>query len=565
MPSHDAHLCGIPKVALVKATSLDEARSDAAALLDVPASELVLTVIDHHRVGFLGLGGDEYKVEARWDPPAAPPEYEAARESTLSQASPASAITALQELPATLTCRRGRISLAVAKPTPGQRAALRSDIDRMLAGLPISALDSDSVDAMIRAPGGGPRIIATVPIHMGAVPQPSSDPVAILIPPDHMHAWLVPWEGGAITSAWVIDALAHAGVEAGINEAALEAIGDRAPEMPVAVACGSAPVHGIDATVTYAVPRESIGGPRLETDDRQVDHREVKAFGVPAKAGDVIATKKAVVPAVDGLTVLGTSIAGSPGKDFDLHKMAGKGVRVSDDGLTIIATATGSASWVADKLCVAPLTAVSGDVDFSTGNVRVEGDLTISGTIGAGFIVEASGNIAVMGAVEGATVKAGGNVIVGGGIIGQDVGTVDAEGSITARFVEGATVRAGGNVVIAAEARLSTILADGSVTVGGGRGAGRITGGLTRGRSGVEAVEIGAENGTPTRVQAGWGRSLDDEGQEPAASPRVAARVGAHPGTSITVGAATARITAPTPGGYWRDVDGKLTFTTATR
>ena len=291
----------------------------------------------------------------------------------------------------------------------------------------------------------------------------------------------------------------------------------------------------------------------------------MKAFGVPAKTGDVIATKVPVVPAIDGLTVLGEVIPGTLGKDLDLHKFAGKGVRVADDGLTIVAAATGSASWVADKLCVAPLTAVSGDVDFSTGNVRVEGDLTISGTIGAGFIVEASGNIAVLGAIEGATVKAGGNVIVGGGIIGQEIGTVDAEGSVTARFVEAATIRAGGDVVIAAEARLSTILADGTVTVGGGRGAGRITGGLTRGRVAVEAVEIGAENGTPTKIQAGWGRSLDAEGQAPVAVPRVAARSGAHPGATITVAGATAKITAPTPGGYWRDVEGKLTFTTATR
>jgi len=204
-------------------------------------------------------------------------------------------------------------------------------------------------------------------------------------------------------------------------------------------------------------------------------------------------------------------------------------------------------------------------VDFSTGNVRVEGDLTISGTIGAGFVVEASGNIAVMGAVEGATVRAGGNVIVGGGIIGQEVGTVDAEGSVTARFVEGATIRAGGNIVIAAEARLSTILADGSVTVGGGRGAGRITGGLTRGRIGVEAVEIGSENGTPTKVQAGRGRSLDVEDHPPVAAPRILARSGALPGASITVAGATAHISSATPGGSWRDIDGKLTFTPASR
>ena len=50
MPTHDAQLSGVPKIALVKASSIEEARLDAAKLLDVPASELVLTVLEHQRV-----------------------------------------------------------------------------------------------------------------------------------------------------------------------------------------------------------------------------------------------------------------------------------------------------------------------------------------------------------------------------------------------------------------------------------------------------------------------------------------------------------------------------------
>ena len=565
MPTHDAQLSGVPKIALVKASSIEEARLDAAELLDVPASELVLTVLEHQRVGFLGLGGDEYKIEARWTPQATLTQAVSGRGDDQGQLTSIAALEAVGSIPAVLSCKRGRISLAVSRPAPGQRPAVRSDIDRLLAGLPLAALDSEAIDAILRAPDGSSRVVATMPIDKSSVQNPDSDPFTVMVTADHMHAWLVPWEGGLISPAAVIDAFAHAGVVAGLDESALAAVGDAVPPMPFAVAHGSAATNGTDATVTFAIPRDLVGVSRAGSDDEQVDHREVRAFGVPAKAGDVVATKVPAVPPTDGISVLGEKIPGTAGKDFDLHKLAGKGVRVSDDGLTIVAVGTGSASWVTDKLCVAPLTAVAGDVDFSTGNVRVEGDLTISGTIGAGFVVEASGNIAVMGAVEGATVRAGGNVIVGGGIIGQEVGTVDAEGSVTARFVEGATIRAGGNIVIAAEARLSTILADGSVTVGGGRGAGRITGGLTRGRIGVEAVEIGSENGTPTKVQAGWGRSLDDEDHPPVAAPRILARSGALPGASITVAGATAHISSATPGGSWRDIDGKLTFTPASR
>ena len=561
MPSDDTPLEDSLKAVELTAESLDEARSQAAKVLKVSETELVLTVIEHHRVGFLGLGGDEYKVRATWNPPSTSSGAVSPPASTLATSTPAGAASTVSQVPVAFTCKRGRISLVVTRPDPGQRAALRSDVDRVLSTLPLSAIDTDAIDTQLRTADGSARIVATVSVDKGAMADPISDPVALVITPDHMRAWLVPWEGGPLAEASVRDLLSHAGVCSGTEDAQIVALGGHTPRLPCVIASGTPPVNGRDSAVTYVIAKENTAVRANDDGDRNVDHREVKAFGVPAKSGDVVATKTPIVPAIDGCTVFGIAIPGTPGRDVDLHKLAGKGVQVSEDGLTLIASASGSASWVAEKLCVAPLTNVSGDIDFSTGNVRVEGDLTISGTVGAGFVVEASGNIAISGAIEGATVKAGGNVSVGGGIIGQDVGTIDAEGSVTARFVEGATVRAGGNVVIAAEARLSTILADGSITIGGGRGAGRITGGLTRGRVGVEAVEIGAENGTPTKVQAGWGRTLGDEDQVPVAAPRIVARSGALPGTTLTVAGASARITSPTPGGSWRDVNGTLTFT----
>ena len=60
MPTHDAQLSGVPKIALVKASSIEEARLDAAKLLDVPASELVLTVLEHqHRCTGEFVGSDK--------------------------------------------------------------------------------------------------------------------------------------------------------------------------------------------------------------------------------------------------------------------------------------------------------------------------------------------------------------------------------------------------------------------------------------------------------------------------------------------------------------------------
>ncbi len=552
---------GTAKVALVKAPSLDEARRDAAAQLGVPGPELTLTVVERHRVGFLGLGGEQLTVEARWSPSAVASAAPAGAQSTGAPSVPVQS-SPPQPLNARLSCARGRISLVVTRPGPGQRAASKRDIEALLAGLPISARDDDAIEGALRASDGVAKPVAAVP----AKPvDPAADPVAIHVTSDGLRAWLVPWMGGEIRGDWLEAALAGAGVNSGIDREVAAAVVASYPLMPIAVATGVHASDGADATVTYVIAQDDGTGRPGAGDDDPVNLREVKTFGVPARVDGVVATKTPLVPSADGVTVLGVVVPGIVGKDLDLQKVAGKGVRLSDDGLALLATVAGSASWVAGKLCVAPLTAVSGDVDYASGNVRVEGDLTIGGSIVNGFIVEASGNIAVMGAIEGAKVRAGGSLVVIGGIIGQDIGTVDAGGAVTARFIDGATIRAGGNVTVAAEVRHSTVLSDGSVVVGGGRGAGRITGGLTRGRLRVEANEIGAESGTPTKVQCGWGRELDAPDLEPVEAPRIVARAGARPGVSLTVGGATAAITAPTPGGYWREVDGKLSFVTVGR
>jgi|GEM_PF-4937755 hypothetical protein len=165
MPSHDAQLRGSPRIALIMASSIEEARIDAATLLDVPASELALTLLEHHRVGILGVGGDEYKIEDRWTPPPAPPEVASARDDDQRPVTFVRAMAAVGAAPAVLSCKRGRISLAVSRPGPGKRPAVRSDIDWMLSGLQIRPLTPTrlmrSFERQTGARGSSPRCRST--------------------------------------------------------------------------------------------------------------------------------------------------------------------------------------------------------------------------------------------------------------------------------------------------------------------------------------------------------------------------------------------------------------------
>ena len=535
------------KVAAVRANSLDEARLKAAHLLSVPPEQLVLTVTAQHSRGFFGLGGVELDVEARWSPPEA---------VTAVPVAPGAPAVAAPSTP-TVSCRRGRVSVTVRRPLPGERPATPSTVDALIEGWPIGARDSDVIAQAIRSADGVPHVFAA--IAPTVQPQPD-DPIALHVSSDGMVAWLIPWADAEVTEAGLSTSIESAGVSAGVDLAQFGSFVGTRLSVPAVIAHGRPVVNGIDAVVDFIVPRVAGVHAPSAGDDATVDYREMGSTGKPVKSGDVVAQKTPVTEAVEGITVRGVTIPGTIAKDIDLHKFNGKGTQVTEDGLAIVASTSGSGSWIADRVSVLPLTSISGDVDFSTGNVRVEGDVSILGTITTDFVVEATGNITVLGAIEGATVIAGGSVTINGGFVGQERGTITAGGSVTARFMEHATVHAGGPVVVGFEIRQCTVISEASVSVGGGRGPGKITGGLVRAKYSVDAAEVGAENGVSTKVQAGWGKELDAEVSEVHVPPRVTVRQTVHPGVDITVGGAVDHVTSNRAGGSWKDVDGKISI-----
>lgn len=535
------------KVAAVRAKSLDEARLKAANLLSVPPEQLVLTVTAQHSRGLFGLGGVELDVEARLSPTQIV--------ATVSRVPDAEASPTPST--ATIACHRGRISVTVRRPVPGGHPATPSTVDALIEGWPIGARDSDAVAQAIRAADGVPHVFAA--IAPAVQPQPD-DAIAVHVSSDGMSAWLIPWADAELTESGLSTSLEAASIDAGVDLDQLGSLVGSRLSVPTLIARGRPVGNGVDAVVDFVVPWVTDVIAPVAGDDATVDYREMGSTGKPFMVGEVVAQKTPVTEATEGMTVRGVAIPGTVAKDIDLHKFNGKGTQVTEDGLSIVAVASGSGSWIADRVCVLPLTSISGDVDFSTGNVRVEGDVSISGTITTDFFVEATGNITVMGAIEGATVNAGGSVTINGGFVGQERGIITAGGSVTARFMEHATVHAGGPVVVGFEIRQCTVISETTVTVGVGRGPGRITGGLVRGKHAVEAAEAGAENGVSTKVQAGWGKELDAEVAEVHVPPRVTVRQTVHAGVDITVGGAVDHVTSNRAGGSWKDVDGKISI-----
>ncbi len=143
---------------------------------------------------------------------------------------------------------------------------------------------------------------------------------------------------------------------------------------------------------------------------------------------------------------------------------------------------------------------IKGDVDYETGNLNVNSDLEIGGSVLPGFSVRAKGSVYINGAVEnGATVVAGGELMVVKGIMGENT-RVACMGDLQTGFIQDAEVLAKGNVVINSYLYNARLRAAGKVTVlkGQGRRSGRIVGGVCCASRAIRTCYAGSPSSSGT-------------------------------------------------------------------
>lgn len=190
-----------------------------------------------------------------------------------------------------------------------------------------------------------------------------------------------------------------------------------------------------------------------------------------------------------GMDVYGKVIPGIDGKPCPVRP--GENVLATEDGHEFWSVNKGMIVIADDTIRVTDVVEVNSDVDYETGNIRVDdGSVIIRGTVRQGFAVEAMGNIVVEGSIEGANVEAGGDVVVRGGITMKNIGFVQARGDLYARYVANGRVEAGGSMVVASEIVNSQVQVGDTLSVN--KNKGRILGGSITALGGVYVREIGS-------------------------------------------------------------------------
>ncbi|MBU1950567.1 MAG: FapA family protein [Candidatus Eisenbacteria bacterium] len=256
---------------------------------------------------------------------------------------------------------------------------------------------------------------------------------------------------------------------------------------------GRAPVHGIDAPVSWEIEFEKRA---LSLEGREkINIHEVTSFFNVDK-GQVILRLGDPTPGVDGIDIYGGTLVAREGSAMPFE--AGVNVQYIDPH-TCVATNSGAIQIKGKSISISPVYNVDGDVDFSVGNIDYKGAVFIKGNICDGFSVKSEFDVIVGGSIEVANVETGGNLTVMGAILTRGKGTILVDGSLEANYINSATVDVGGDILVHKSILDSNITCKGKILVENGA----IIGGTLRARHSVHAGTLGSKMSARTAIIVG--------------------------------------------------------------
>ncbi|CAM3939040.1 FapA family protein [Paenibacillus alkaliterrae] len=265
------------------------------------------------------------------------------------------------------------------------------------------------------------------------------------------------------------------------------------------IAQGDPPVPGNDGFVKLVYDMEKKYNRPAELEDGKVDFKEVVQLK-NVKRGQLIAERFEPQPGPAGKTVTGELIPPKLGKQARFK--VGKNVVVNVDQTAMYAAIDGLITMTdKEKINVFPVYEVNGDVDYSIGNIDFVGTVVIRGNVLSGFRIRASGDIRVIGGVEGAEIESEGSVEITGGILAGNKGYVKAGRNVRCSFIQDGNVIAGEDVLVSQSIMHSHVKAGKSVICSGAKGL--IVGGSIQAGDLVSARTIGNSMSTATSIEVG--------------------------------------------------------------
>lgn len=306
-----------------------------------------------------------------------------------------------------------------------------------------------------------------------------------------------------VTVDEVMTEVEGAGVIHGIDEEAIRRVVNAEDyNNPTTIATGDRPIKGENSKFEYQFDTSLKHTPK-EDEEGRIDYRDIN-FIQNVDKDAVLVTKTPPTDGVPGKSVTGREIKGPSGRDIPFNK--GVNTVISEDGLKLVATASGAIVYLHGKVAVNDLTIINGDLDHTVGNIECKGSVRISGNVKAGFTLKIDGDLEVNGHVEDSTIEVKGNIIVKGGFFGKGAGVMSAGGDITLKYAEGQRMASGGSILVGGEIINCNVFAKDQIRVKGQKG--KIIGGEIKAGKEVRASVLGSDAGTATHLYAAYDPEL---------------------------------------------------------
>jgi len=287
-------------------------------------------------------------------------------------------------------------------------------------------------------------------------------------------------------------------------ETLLEAVAsDSTQTHSVVIARGAPPKHGDNGRLEWA---EGFN-PTRETDaageapDDPDGHYGRTAF-ILAKKGDVVATLVPPTTGMDGVTVRGKTIAAKDGKPAPVK--FDDSIRQGDGG-ALIAAWPGAVSYKGGVLRIISHLEIDEFVDFSTGNIDFDGDVTVHKGVRDCFVVQATKDVHIRGMVEAAEISAGRDARLDGGMAARDKGSAIVERDLAARYLDSAFVVVGRNLEVEKEIVSTDLSVGGRLVCRNGA----VIGGTIAVGGPCELGEAGSPSGAETTISLACMRDFD--------------------------------------------------------
>lgn len=344
-------------------------------------------------------------------------------------------------------------------------------------------------------------------------PEPIDANVGVFVSHDAMEAWITVYppyfDGEHITVDGIKGALAAEGVVWGIDELLIDRIAEEKSYLKLyLVAKGEEMIDGLNGEAIPFVEIHDTKAPKAD-EKGKVDFKNLGWIALVEKDQKIC---EIVPPTMgkDGCDVRGVVKKSKDGRA--VGRIGGKNTYYSEDGRFLFSACDGQIVKPQQVYLVTEVLTIQGDVDYSTGNVEVQGSVIVKGNVSKNFTVKAKYDIVVEGIVDSATLISGGNILILGGVVGSDGGgMITCGGDLKCNFMEYGKAYIFGDAYFD-NLVLSEISCEGNVYATEGRAI--ILGGVVTAMKNVEAGTLGNQAQCRTIIKICATEKFEKERQE---------------------------------------------------